>query len=169
MVPPARSPKLSPSRSSRIGNAKASLHGYTVRKTPSPIADCAAPDARLLDKANAGAIVCPDIWGCDSGRNDGAGYAMRNVLTCVLGVVPGALSSAALAEDAGPGSNPRVYNNTEEIFFDTEAGRTAAPQLSLRFEDDRMTVIDAFGTEISTPRRYDNSRTFRKRRHRAYR
>lgn len=57
----------------------------------------------------------------------------------------------ASAHDAPIQARPDIYANTEEIYFDNDAGREAAPWLSLRFDRQDMVVVDAFGSVVPEP------------------
>lgn len=61
------------------------------------------------------------------------------------------LAGAAFAHDAPADAGPDIYANTEENYFDNDAGRDAAPWLSLRFDGQNMAVIDAFGAAVEKP------------------
>ena len=57
-----------------------------------------------------------------------------------------ASAPAAAADDARA-----IYTNTEETYFDADAGRDAAPWLSVVVEDGQTRLVDAFGEKAETP------------------
>ena len=73
---------------------------------------------------------------------------MRASLLALAMLVPAAIAPAR-ANAAPPNPTPGTYTNEEEVYFDTEAGKTPAPWIGLRIDTDwSVRKVDAYGRVV---------------------
>ena len=70
------------------------------------------------------------------------------------GTSPKAVSAAAATAPATTTAATEtavIYSNTEEVYFDPEAGKEAAPKLTISVSGGKVTYLDDFGAPTSAP------------------
>ena len=71
------------------------------------------------------------------------------ILTACVGANAG--TSPKAVTDTAATEAAVIYSNTEEVYFDPEAGKEAAPKLTISVSGGKVTYLDDFGAPTSAP------------------